>query len=106
MIQISSKNLKLRLVEERDSDFIYNLRLLRGMFLNNTNFTQSSNRTYIQNYRNRIQECVTEGNSFTSYYFAIDVDNAITGTVRLYDIDYQYRYFTWGSWILSQGGGV
>ena len=105
MIQILSKLITFRLVDEGDTDFIYKLRLNRGRFLNNTNFSQESNSNYIKSYRNHIQECIDSGELPQSYYFAIEIKNKIIGTVRLYNIDYVNRLFTWGSWILSKGGG-
>ena len=93
---IKSKNLFFRLASIKDSDFIYNLRLLKGKHLNNKRFTRKNNEEWISNYKKREASC-------NEYYFIIFDKKKDVGFVRIYNLNFKLKTFTWGSWVLLDG---
>lgn len=95
-MQLQSKTIRLRLVEEEDAEFILSLR-------KDTKYNQHLSpvsggvneqaewiRRYKKDEKNKIQ-----------YYFIIErTDGIRCGTVRVYDI--REGSFSWGSWILNE----
>jgi RimJ/RimL family protein N-acetyltransferase len=90
------KNINLRLVEINDAEFIVNLRLKKGEFLSTTNPNLTEQENWIKSYKKR-EELKEE------YYFIIENKNGMrAGTIRLYDIDYKTKKFTFGSFIVDR----
>jgi RimJ/RimL family protein N-acetyltransferase len=96
MISLESKNLKFRLVEENDADFILSLRLDEryNSFLSSITPDLEAQKRWIKTYKYDEQA----GNQF---YFIIErKDGTPCGTIRVYDL--RKDSFCWGSWILNQ----
>lgn len=93
-----TKNLYLRLIQEVDVDFLLSLRLNQNLntYLNQVNDDKEQQLNWLKNYKQR----ETQG---TDYYFVI-VDKKLgdIGLVRVYDINYATKTFTWGSWIIQE----
>lgn len=89
---VTSQKLKLRLVDVRDANFIAYLRKERGQYLSASGDV-ASQINFIKQYKNREQERV-------EFYFIISDYKSDIGVVRIYDIDYSSKNFTWGSWIM------
>lgn len=92
---LTMKTVRIRLVEERDAEFILNLRLDEkyNNFLSKVEDDIEAQRKWIQKYK--AEEC--EGKQ---YYFIIERNDGVScGTVRIYDI--RDDSFCWGSWILN-----
>lgn len=90
-----SKTVRLRLVEERDADFILSLRLDEryNAFLSKVNEDVEAQREWIRKYKKEEAEGI-------QYYFIIEkLDGTPCGTVRVYDL--VSDSFCWGSWILN-----
>ncbi|MES3006291.1 MAG: GNAT family N-acetyltransferase [Pseudomonadota bacterium] len=95
-MNLESKTIRLRLVEETDASFILSLRLddRYNQFLSKVSSDIESQKSWIRNYK--IDE--EEGNQF---YFIIErLDGTPCGTVRVYDL--KSDSFCWGSWILNE----
>ena len=96
MIELRSKTIKVRPVEERDAKFILKLRLDKryNEFLSSTSADVESQISWIRRYK----EDEERG---TQFYFLIErFDNIPCGTVRIYDL--RSESFCWGSWILNE----
>ncbi len=91
-----TRHIYLRLVQEADVDFILSLRLNQNLnqYLHQIDNDKEQQLTWLRNYKQREQ-------LGTDYYFVI-VDKMLgaIGLVRVYDIDYVTKTFTWGSWII------
>mgnify|MGYP003706666207 CR=1 FL=1 len=91
----SSKNINLHLVEVEDAEFIVNLRLKKGQFLSKTDSDVEKQIEWIKEYKNR--EKFKE-----EYYFIIEDKNFNKlGTIRIYNINYEEKLFTFGSFIVN-----
>ena len=96
MIKLEGKNIRLRLVEEKDADFILALRLDNryNTFLSPVSSDLEAQKSWIRNYKD-------DEKKGTQYYFIIErLDGTLCGTVRIYDI--RNDSFCWGSWILNE----
>ena len=96
MIKIEGKNIRLRLVEEVDADFILTLRLdsRYKTFLSSVNPDVEAQKNWIRKYKDDEKKGI-------QYYFIIErLDGTPCGTVRIYDI--RNDSFSWGSWILNE----
>jgi RimJ/RimL family protein N-acetyltransferase len=96
MIQLTSKTLRLRLVDENDADFIMSLRLDEryNTFLSAVTPDLESQKQWIRKYKQDEQ-------AGEQFYFIIECkDGTRCGTVRVYDM--RDDSFCWGSWILNQ----
>ena len=93
---IIGKNINFRLVEIEDAEFIINLRLKKGEFLSATNPNLIEQENWIKSYKKREE-------SGEEYYFIIENKNGLrAGTIRLYDIDFKTKTFTFGSFIVDR----
>lgn len=95
-MNLESKSIRLRLVEESDADLILNLRTDENLnrFLSTTKNNLKEQQEWIKKYK----EDEAKGLQF---YFIIErIDGTPCGTVRIYDINDDS--FCWGSWILNQ----
>jgi len=95
-MELKSKSIKLRLVEESDADFILKLRLddRYNQFLSGVSPSLSSQINWIRSYKAEEKEGV-------QFYFIIErLDGTKCGTIRVYDI--RKDSFCWGSWILNE----
>lgn len=94
---LSSKTIRLRLIEESDADFVLQLRLNQkyNTFLSKVTSDLEAQKRWIKNYK--AEEVL--GNQ---YYFIIEriIDSKPCGTVRVYDL--RPDSFCWGSWILNE----
>lgn len=96
MPNIIGIKINLRLVEIEDAEFIVNLRLKKGEFLSATNPNLTEQENWIKSYKKR--EGLKE-----EYYFIIENKNGLrAGTIRLYDIDFKTKTFTFGSFIVDR----
>lgn len=96
MTSYKLKTVKIRLVEERDAEFILSCRLDDNLsaFLSKIDPDPAAQRLWIRNYK------ISEQNG-EQYYFIIErLDGTPCGTVRIYDI--LSDSFCWGSWILNK----
>lgn len=94
-MKLESKNIRLRLVEESDAEFILKLRLddRYNLFLSAVSHNVQNQKNWINKYKQ--QEA--EGKQF---YFIIERnDGTPCGTIRIYDLTEDS--FCWGSWILN-----
>ena len=94
-MKIKSKVLNLRSADRVDADFIYDLRIKRGKFLNNKDFSREGNKNWLSKYPEKEKEG-------KEYYFVIFDAKEDIGVVRVYDIDYKKKTFVWGSWVLKE----
>ena len=95
-MQLKSKTVTLRLVEEHDAEFILSLRVdsRYNKFLSPVTQSVKAQQEWILQYKR------DEANSL-QYYFIIERnDGTPCGTVRVYDISGES--FSWGSWILNE----
>ncbi|KAA6177388.1 GNAT family N-acetyltransferase [Pseudomonas marginalis] len=95
-MNLESKTVRLRLIEESDAGFVLKLRLDNNynQFLSSVNPSVEAQRDWINKYKGEEQKGV-------QYYFIIErLDGVPCGTVRLYD--FKGNSFCWGSWILNE----
>lgn len=95
-MNLDSKTIRLRLIEEKDASFVLSLRLnsAYNQFLSAVTPDIDAQLSWIKNYKK--DEAVG-----TQYYFIIEkIDGTPCGTVRLYD--FKGDSFCWGSWILNE----
>ncbi|AZE77579.1 GNAT family N-acetyltransferase [Pseudomonas synxantha] len=95
-MDLQSKTIKLRFIEDRDAEFVLTLRLDEkyNQFLSSVSPSIEAQREWIKKYK-------TDETSGTQYYFIIERnDGTPCGTVRLYD--FKEDSFCWGSWILNE----
>jgi RimJ/RimL family protein N-acetyltransferase len=94
-MNLEYKNIKLRLVEPKDAEFILSLRLDQkyNRYLSEVVADVEAQRAWIENYK------ADEANG-NQYYFIIErIDGTPCGTIRIYDLTSDS--FCWGSWILN-----
>ncbi|QKD71056.1 GNAT family N-acetyltransferase [Proteus terrae] len=93
---LTSKTIKLRLVNEDDAEFILSLRTnsTYNRFLSPVNNDIKKQKEWIKFYKKK------EKNNEEFYFIIEKLDNTPCGTVRIYDI--HANSFSWGSWILNK----
>lgn len=94
---LKSENLVLHLVTEEDADFILQLRQNDSLnkYIHSTKGDVNGQIKWIQNYKEKERKGL-------EYYFRIDTkDGEQLGFVRVYNINYDKKEFTWGSWIMK-----
>ncbi|MCX2898889.1 GNAT family N-acetyltransferase [Pseudomonas mandelii] len=95
-MQLLSKTIKLRLVEEVDAEFIISLRtnVAYNTHLSGVSDDINAQIQWIKDYKK-------DELSRTQFYFIIERNDGVRcGTVRIYDI--KADSFSWGSWILNE----
>ena len=94
--EINKYNLRLRLVELQDADFILNLRTNQKLnqYLSNTSLELSDQIKWIEQYK------IRELKGIEYYFLAIDEDDIKLGTTRIYNIE--NNCFEIGSWLFSE----
>ncbi|WP_313451108.1 GNAT family N-acetyltransferase [Pseudomonas rhodesiae] len=95
-MDLKSKTVKLRLIEEQDAEFVLKLRLddRYNQFLSSVNPSVEAQQEWIKKYKSDESEGI-------QYYFIIErIDGTPCGTVRIYDL--RDNSFCWGSWILNE----
>ncbi len=95
---LDGKIINLRLVKEEDAEFILKLRNNKELskFISPTNINLNEQREWIRNYK--IREKKRE-----EFYFIVENKYGIScGTVRIYNINYENKETTWGSFILDK----
>lgn len=93
---LTSKSVRMRLVEATDAEFILSLRLDEryNSFISKVDNDVESQRRWIVNYKN-------DEAQKRQFYFIIErLDGTPCGTVRIYDL--RADSFCWGSWILNE----
>lgn len=93
----SENDVILRLVNAKDSDFIYNLRHNSQL---NTHLNKIS--FDIRDQIKFIEKSINLSKDGLEYYFIIEYKNIPVGTVRIYDIDKEKKVCTWGSFIIDK----
>lgn len=95
-MNLESKNIRLRLVEESDAEFILSLRLddRYNTFLSKVSPDLASQQAWIRKYKQ------DEANGSQFYFIIERLDGTKCGTVRVYDL--REDSFCWGSWILNE----
>ena len=94
--ELIGKSINIRLVEEKDAEFITSLRVDPRY---NTHLSQVDGD--VEKQREWIRKYKSEEKLGKQYYFVIeDKNNVKCGTVRLYD--FCGDSFCWGSWILNE----
>ena len=91
-----SKTINMRLVEEKDAEFILSLRLddTYNKYLSKVNADVDAQREWIKKYKK-------DESKNNQFYFIIErKDGTPCGTVRVYDMTEES--FCWGSWILNE----
>lgn len=93
-----TKHIYLRLIQDADVDFLLSLRLNQNLnsYLNQVNDDKEQQLNWLQNYKQR------ELNGGDYYFVIVDKKLGDIGLVRVYDIDYANKSFTWGSWIIRE----
>ena len=93
---LKPSGVRLRLVNEADSEFIVNLRNDETLNRHVSKSTSDCSKqlVWIQEYK--LREAQGE-----EYYFIIEAAGVPVGTVRIYDI--RGDSFCWGSWIITRG---
>lgn len=93
---LESKNIRLRLVEETDAEFILKLRLddRYNQFLSSVTPDLQSQKNWIAQYK------IDEKNKSQFYFIIERLDGTPCGTLRVYD--FKKDSFTLGSWILNE----
>jgi len=94
-MNLEARNLKFRLVEVSDAEFILSLRLdpRYNEYLSKVNSSIEKQRDWIEGYKK------DEGLGRQFYFLIERKDDTPCGTVRLYD--FRDESFSWGSWILN-----
>ncbi|WP_426099438.1 MULTISPECIES: GNAT family N-acetyltransferase [unclassified Pseudomonas] len=95
-MDLQSKTVRLRLIEEQDAEFVLTLRLddRYNQFLSSVSPSVVAQKEWIKKYK-------TDEAEGTQYYFIIErLDGTPCGTVRIYDL--KEDSFCWGSWILNE----
>ncbi|WP_288077677.1 GNAT family N-acetyltransferase [Pseudomonas sp.] len=95
-MDLQSKTVKLRLIEEQDAEFVLKLRLddRYNQFLSSVDPSVEAQKEWIKKYK-------TDESKGIQYYFIIDRHDGVPcGTVRIYDL--KDDSFCWGSWILNE----
>lgn len=93
---LSSKTIRLRLIDVEDAEFVLGLRLNEryNQFLSTVKSDLVAQKQWIMNYK-------SDEVAGKQYYFIIErLDGIPCGTVRIYDI--REDSFCWGSWILNE----
>ena len=98
-INLEGKTIKLKLVEEKDAEFICRLRSNESLnqYISRSNNNVEEQQQWIRDYKKREKKAI-------EYYFIIYKieGNVPIGTVRLYDFRIKQKSFCWGSWILNE----
>ena len=95
---LQTKHIYLRLIQEADVGFLLNLRLNQNLnqHLNQVNDDKEQQLNWLKNYKQR------EVSGCDFYFVIVDKELGDIGLVRVYDIDYANKSFTWGSWIIRE----
>ena len=95
---VQTKNIYLRLIQETDLELLLNLRLNQNLnkFLNPVSNDRTQQLSWIQEYKLR------EAGGIDYYFVIVDKVHGDIGLVRVYNIDYANKSFTWGSWIIQE----
>ena len=93
-----TKHLYLRLIQKSDVDFLLSLRLNQNLnaYLNMVSNDKQLQLSWLTNYKER------EKHGLDYYFVIVDKELGDIGLVRVYDIDYANKSFTWGSWIICE----
>lgn len=93
-----TKHLYLRLIQELNVDFLLSLRLNQNLntYLNTVSNDREQQLSWLKNYKER------ERQGLDYYFIIVDKELGDIGLVRVYDIDYANKSFTWGSWIIRE----
>ncbi len=88
----------LRSVEIRDAEFILSLRLNTDLnkHLSPVTGILQDQISFLEQYREKSK-------NGTEYYFIVECNNNAVGSVRVYDINFCDKTFTWGSWVIHRG---
>ncbi len=94
---LQTKNIYLRLIQDADIDFLLDLRLNKNLnkYLNVVDSDKEQQLNWLKNYKLR----ETMGHDY--YFVIVDKKLGDIGLVRVYNIDYASKSFTWGSWVIK-----
>lgn len=90
--------INLRLVEEEDAEFIVDLRTNQELskFISSTSIDIYEQKNWIKDYK------IREKNKEEFYFIVENKDKTSCGTIRIYNINYEIKRGTWGSFILGK----
>ena len=93
-----TKHIYLRLIQESDVDFLLSLRLNQNLnaYLNTVSNDKQQQLSWLKNYKER------EAQGLDYYFVIVDKELGDIGLVRVYDVNYASKSFTWGSWIIRE----
>lgn len=95
MKKILGKNINLRLVNLEDAEFILNLRTKKGEFLSKTDIDVDKQIEWLKEYKKRESKNL-------EYYFIVENKELVRiGTIRVYEMDFKGKKFTFGSFIID-----
>ena len=93
-----TKHIYIRLITQSDVDLLLDLRLNQNLnkYLNQVDDDKEQQLNWLKIYKQR------EVNGTDFYFVIVDKKLGEIGLVRVYDIDYANKSFTWGSWIIKE----
>ena len=93
-----TRHIYLRLITQSDVDLLLDLRLNQNLnkYLNQVDDDKEQQLNWLKIYKQR------EVNGTDFYFVIVDKKLGEIGLVRVYDIDYANKSFTWGSWIIKE----
>ena len=95
MKKILGKHINLRLVNLEDAEFILNLRTKKGEFLSKTDIDVGKQIEWLKEYKKRESKNL-------EYYFIVESKESVRlGTIRVYEMDFEGKKFTFGSFIID-----
>jgi RimJ/RimL family protein N-acetyltransferase len=96
---VEGRNINFELVGIKDAKFILDLRLANGNYLSETENDINKQIEWIKAYKER------ESRELEFYFIIKDKKNRSIGVIRIYDIDYSKKTFTFGSFIIDSSCG-
>ena len=93
-----TKHIYLRLINEHDVDLLLELRLNQNLnkYLSQVNNDKEEQLNWLKTYKDR------EASGTDFYFVIVDKKFGDIGLVRVYNVDYANKSFTWGSWIIRE----
>lgn len=90
-----TEDILVRLCDVQDAEFLLKIRTDNGQYLSPTSGKLQDQVSWLKDYKSRERKAL-------EYYFIIEEKGVEIGCVRLYNIDYQGKSFTFGSFIVDK----